>query len=140
MGLGERLEALGRELGEREAAFAEGLREAWARAEELRAEVADALVRFHAAVEKAGAPHLSVDVSAVRVDDKHVRACEFELSRGRHRAIVTVKSRGEVTLVGPFRAGKQEGPCLSFPLAPSDEFTAAFEGFLASVVEDAATP
>ncbi len=140
MGLGERLEALGRELGEREAAFAEGLREAWARAEELRAEVADALVRFHAAAEKAGAPHLGLDLSAVRVDDKHVRACEFELSRGRHRAIVTVKSRGEVTLVGPFRAGKQEGPCLSFPLAPSDEFTAAFEGFLASVVEDAATP
>ena len=29
--------------------------------------------------------------------------------------IVTVKSRGEVTLVGPFHAGKAEGPCKSFP-------------------------
>ena len=140
MGLGERLEQLGQELGEREAAFAEQLQEARARAEELRADVADALTRFHAAAEKAGAPHLSLDVSPVRVDDKHVRSCEFELIRGRHRAIVTVKSRGEVSLVGPFRVGKPEGPCRSFPLAPSDEFAAAFEGFLASFVEDAATP
>ena len=140
MGLAERLEQLGRELGEREAAFAEGHQEARARAEELRADVADALTRFHAAAEKAGAAHLSLDVSPVRVDDKHVRSCEFELIRGRHRAIVTVKSRGEVTLVGPFRVGKPEGPCRSFPLAPSDEFAAAFEGFLASFVEDAATP
>lgn len=140
MGLGERLEGLGRELGEREATFAEVLGQARARAEQLRAGVAEALLRFHAAAEKAGAPHLSVEVSAVRVDDKHVRACEFELSRGRHRAIVTVKSRGEVALVGPFRVGKQEGPCRSFPLAPTDEFAAAFEDFVASFVEDAATP
>ncbi len=140
MGLGERLEALGRELGGREAAFAEGLQKARVRAEELRSDVADALARFQAAAEKAGASYLTLDVSPVRVDDKHVRACEFELSRGRYRAIVTVKSRGEVTLVGPFRAGKEEGPCRSFPVAPSDEFAAAFEGFLASFVEDAASP
>ena len=30
--------------------------------------------------------------------------------------IVTVKSKGEVTLVGPFKAGKQEGPCRSIAL------------------------
>lgn len=140
MGLGERLEALGRELGERESSHAESLDDARKRAEELRAEVAGALDRFHAAADKAGAPHLALDVSTVRVDDKHVRSIEFEMSRGRHRAIVTVKSRGEVTLVGPFRAGKPEGPCRSFPLKPSDEFAAAFETFLASFVEDAATP
>ena len=140
MGLGGRLEALGRELGEREASFAEELGAARGRAEELRAEVADGLLRFHAAAEKAGAPHLELDVSPVRVDDKHIRSYEFELSRGRHRAIVTVKSRAEVTLVGPFRAGKDEGPCRSFPLAPSSEFTSAFETFLASFVEHAATP
>jgi hypothetical protein len=140
MGLGERLEALGRELGERESSFAENLGRARGRADELRAEVADALVRFHAAAEKAGAPHLVIDVSPVRVDDKHVRSCEFELSRGRHRAVVTVKSRGEVTLVCPFRAGKAEGPCRSFPLAASPEFESAFEAFLAAFIEDAATP
>lgn len=140
MGLGDKLEALGREFGEREASFAPALQEARTRAEELRADVSEALARFHGAAEKAGAGHLSFDVSPVRLDDKHVRACEFELSRGRHRAVVTVKSRGEVTLVGPFRAGKPEGPCRSFPLSPSDEFSTAFEGFLASFVEDAATP
>ncbi len=140
MGLGDRLEALGRELGDREAGFSEELREARARAEELRAGVAEVLGRFHAAAGKAGAAHLSLELSAVRVDDKHVRAFEFVLVRGSHRAIVTVKSRGEVTLVGPFQAGKQEGPCRSFPLAPSDEFALAFEAFLASFVEDAVTP
>jgi hypothetical protein len=69
-----------------------------------------------------------------------VRSYQFELSRGRHRAIVTVKSRGEVTLVGPFRAGKTEGPCRSFPLASSQEFEEALARFLVSFVEDAATP
>ena len=140
MGLGERLEALGRELAEREAGSADDLRAARARAEELRADVAQGFEGFHAAIEKVGAGHLSVEISAVRVDDKHVRSCEFELSRGHHRAIVTVKSRGEVTLVGPFRVGKQEGPCLTFPLAGSDEFGAAFEDFLASFLNDAAAP
>lgn len=140
MGLGERLEALGRELGEREAAHAEGLARARHRADELRDEVAAALARFHAAAEKAGAPQLDAVASPVRVDDKHVRSYQFELSRGRHRAIVTVKSRGEVTLVGPFRAGKSEGPCRSFPLDASDEFQEALTSFLVAFVEDAATP
>jgi hypothetical protein len=140
VGLGERLEELGRELGEREADHVEGLAEARTRAEELQAQVAGAIGRFHAAASKAGAPHLAPAVSPVRADDKHVRSCEFELVRGRHRAIITVKSRGEVTLVGPFRAGKPEGPCRSFPLAPSDEFEAALADFLAAFVEDAATP
>lgn len=140
MALGERLEALGRELGEREAAHAEERAAARARAEELREQVAEALGRFQAAAAKAGADFLAPVVSAVRVDDKHVRACQVELSRGRYRAIITVKSRGEVTLVGPFKAGKDEGPCRSFPLAASDEFEVALTAFLVSFVEDAATP
>jgi hypothetical protein len=140
MGLGERLEELGRTLGEREAAHAAAFEFARNRAEELRDQVADALARFHAAASSAGAPQLEPRVSSVRVDDKHVRACEFELSRGRHRAIVTVKSRGEVTLVGPFRAGKTEGPCRSFPLAASDDFESALADFVAAFAEDASTP
>ena len=140
MDLGERLEALGRELGEREAEHAVALDAARKRAEELREQVADALQRFQAAAEKAGSPQLAPVVSAVRPDDKHVRSVQLELSRGRHRAIVTVKSRGEVTLVGPFRMGKNEGPCRSFPLAPSAEFEEALAVFLSSFVEDAATP
>ena len=40
---------------------------------------------------------------------------QFDLRRGRHAAIVTVKSRGDVTLVGPFRAGKVEKDSEAFP-------------------------
>lgn len=138
--LAERLEELGRSLGEREAPHAEGLEQARGRAEKLRGDVAGAIERFHAAAEKAGAPHLEIEVSRVRVDDKHLRSFEFELQRGCHRAIVTVKSRAEVTLVGPFRVGKVEGPCRSFPLAPTGEFDGALADFLAAFVEDAATP
>jgi len=65
---------------------------------------------------------------------------EFELRRGRHRAIVTAKSRGEVTLVGPFRAGKVEGPCKSFPLEAQEELHLALGEFLEQFVEEAATP
>ena len=140
MDLGERLEAAGRALGEREATHSDGLAEAWDRAVALREQVAGALERFRIGADKAGAGHLAPEASEVRVDDKHVRSVQFELSRGRHRAIVTVKSRGEVTLVGPFRAGKSEGPCRSFPLAPSDEFEEALGTFLVSFVEDASTP
>ena len=88
----------------------------------------------------AGAPHLRVDLSETRIDDKHVRAVEFELSRGRYRAIVTAKSRGEVTLVGPFRTGKVEGPCASFPFDAGDEVDAALGDFLTRFLEEAATP
>ena len=138
--LGDRLEALGRSLGEREAAHNEGLQRARDCVSGLRDHVAAAIDRFHAASRKAGAPHLRVEVGEIRPDDKHLRAVEFELSRGRHRAIVTAKSRGEVTLVGPFRAGKVEGPCRSFPFEAQDELHRALGEFLEQFVEEAATP
>jgi hypothetical protein len=138
--LGSRLEALGRTLGVREAEHRAGLDAARACAESLRAEIAAALERFHRAAAEAGAPHLRVDLSEIRPDDKHLRAVEFELGRGRHKAIVTAKSRGEVTLVGPFRSGKNEGPCLTFPLGAGEEVAAALGAFLARFLEEAATP
>ena len=138
--LGDRLEALGRSLGEREAAHRDALQSARSCAAGLRDQVASALDRFHAASQKAGAPHLRVEVGEIRTDDKHLRAVEFELSRGRHRAIVTAKSRGEVTLVGPFRTGKVEGPCRSFPFEAREELQGALGEFLERFVEEAATP
>jgi hypothetical protein len=138
--LDERLEQLGVEIGQREAPHAVALDAARLRAESLQASVAGAISRFNDAVAEQGARQMRVTVSPVRPDDKHLRSFEFELFRGRHRAIVTVKSRAEVTLVGPFRTGKAEGPCRSFPLAPSAEFDQALCEFLASFVEDAATP
>jgi hypothetical protein len=138
--LGARLEALGRELGAREAAFQDELARARAVAEKLRGRIEEGLGRFQRAAAAAGAPHLSAAVSEPRVDDKHVRAVQLDLSRGRYRAIVTVKARGEVTLVGPFQAGKTEGPCRSFPIDSAAEIDTALASFLESFLEQAATP
>ncbi len=138
--LDSRLEQLGRSLGERESAHQAALQAALGCALELRERVAAALERFHAAAAGAGAPHLRIEISEVRADDKHLRAVEFDLQRGRYKAIVTAKSRGEVTLVGPFRLGKVEGPCLSFPFDAKAELGAALEDFLARFLEEAATP
>lgn len=139
--LRERLAALGRVLGEREAPHRAALEEATARCHELHARVRDALDAFHAAAAAAGAPHLVLQVSAPRLDDKHVRACEFEIRRGRHVGLVIAKAKRELTLVGPFRAGSPEGPCLSFSFdAPASELEAALAGFLERLVEEAATP
>ena len=135
-----RLSALGRELGEREAEHEPELERARKCVEALRAEVAAALDGFHRAATAAGAPHLHVELSPVRIDDKHLRSVEFELTRGRYRAIVTAKSRGDVTFVGPFRSGKTEGPCKSFPIDARDEVSAALATFLESFLEEAATP
>jgi hypothetical protein len=135
-----RLTTLGRALGEREAEHAAGLERARKCVDELRAEVAAALDAFHRAAAAAGAPQLQIELSPVRIDDKHVRSVEFELSRGRYRAIVTAKSRGDVTFVGPFRSGKTEGPCKSFPIDAREEVSGALASFLESFLEEAATP
>ena len=138
--LGERLEALGRELGAREAAFREDLARARSVADKLRDRIEEGLGRFQRAAAAAGAPHLHAAVSEPRIDDKHVRAVQLDVSRGRHRAIVTVKARGEVTLVGPFQAGKAEGPCRTFPIDSEAEIDSALASFLESFLEQAATP
>lgn len=138
--LGTQLESLGRTLGAREASHQEALARARSCATALRDQIAEALARFHAGAADAGAPHLCVELSEIRMDDKHLRAVEFDLSRGRHRAIVVAKSRGDVTLVGPFRAGKVEGPCLSFPFEAKTEIQAALVSFLTQFLEEAATP
>jgi hypothetical protein len=136
--LQERLRQLGRELATREREHAGALEEARRKAQQVRAEVAAALEGWHEAV--AGAPQLAVRIGEVRPDDKHIRAVEFDLVRGRHRAIVTVKARGDVTLVGPFHAGKTEGPCKSFPFGADDEIRKALGDFLERFLTDAATP
>ena len=135
-----RFEALGRELGEREAEHGAALEHARDCADRLREQVALALERFHAAATGAGAPHLRAELSPVRLDDKHLRAVEFNLVRGRHKAVVVAKSRGDVTLVGPFHVGKNEGPCKSFPMASEAELQSALADFVALFLEEAASP
>ena len=137
------LARVGKTLGEREATHVAGLEAAHAKANEICASVTHALGAYHAAIEEAGAPHLRVEVGAPRLDEKHVRSYEFELKRGRHRGLFILKSRGELTLVGPFRTGKTEGPCRSFPFSDdgsSAEIENALVDFISSFLEEAATP
>jgi hypothetical protein len=138
--LPERLENLGRTLGEREATHARELEAARNQADALRIRVEEALERFHTAAGRAGAPHLRIELSEIRVNDKHLRAVEFDLTRGRHKAIVVAKSAGKITLVGPFSSGKPEGPCKSLPFDSTAEISAALGDFIAAFIEEAATP
>ena len=135
-----RLAEIGRKLAGREAEHADGLAAARRAAERLHALVREGLSGFHEGVKEGGAEHLDVALSEPRPDDKHLRSVQFDLRRGRHTAIITVKSRGEVTLVGPFRSGKTEGPCLSFPFGAEAELEAGLLEFLARFLEEAATP
>ena len=139
MGLNERLAAAGRQLVERESQYVSDLDAAWECARKLHGRLSAALEVFHAEVMER-APQLALTLAEPVLDEKHLRAVQFQLERGRHRAIVTVKSRGEVTLVGPFRLGKSEGPCRSFPFAAETELEAALEDFMLAFVEEAATP
>jgi hypothetical protein len=131
---------LGKALGEREAAHREAIGEAWRRAGALRLEIGAALDTFAKAAAHAGAPQLAVQLGEIRTDDKHLRSVQFDMARGRNRAVVTVKSRGEITLVGPFHAGKVEGPCKSFPYAADDELKTALGDFLEKFLTEAANP
>jgi len=138
--LRERMASLGRVIGAREAANADALGEAFAVAKRLHGLVADALEAFHTALEAAGGKHLHVMLGVPRLDEKHVHAVQFELLRGRAVAIVTVRSRGEVTLVGPFAAGKAEGPCQKISWDDAASVEQALENFLARFVDEATKP
>jgi hypothetical protein len=136
----ERLAAKGRALGERESPYRAALDAARVRCEALHRQACAALEAFRDATDRAGAPHLALELSAPRLDDKHVRAVEFEVRRGRHVGLVVVKARGDVTFVGPFRTGGVEGPCHSLPADDPGAVERALGEFLEQVAEEAATP
>jgi len=142
--LGARLAARGRALAQREAGHGDALARARAVADALHAQVAAALDAYHAATRSA--PQLAVQQGAVRHDEKHLHAFEFDVRRGRHRVIVVVKSRGEVTLVGPFHMGKDEGPCRRIAFGDADlespgaALTQGLGDLLEAFLEEAATP
>jgi hypothetical protein len=139
LSLSERIETIARAVVKREAVHQEELERAREKARSLHATVEEALGRFNAIVGE-DLPDLRVELTPPRIDDKHLRAIEFDLERGRHRAIVLVKSKGEVTLVGPFRTGKNEGPCRTFPFDADDELGDALGDFLERFLEEAAAP
>jgi len=139
LNLNERIEAIAEDVAKREESHSEAMAQARTKAGELHGVVSTAIERFNDTVSNR-VPELHIDVSAPRIDDKHIHAVEFELGRGRHRAVVTVKSKGEVTLVGPFRTGKKEGPCRSFPVAASDDIEDAMGDFLERFLQEAVSP
>ena len=139
MSLEDRMAAIARAVTEREAKYADDRARAQAKAAALHGQVSAAVSRFNDVVSQA-VPDLRVEVSPPRIDDKHLHATQFDLERGRHRAIVTIKSKGEVTLVGPFRAGKNEGPCRSFPFDAEAELEDALGDFLERFLEEAVAP
>ena len=133
------MEELARGILAREERHEEDLARAREKAAALHARVVAAVDRFNGAI-AAEAPGLQLTVNPPRLDDKHAHAVQFDLERGRHRAIVTVKSKAEVTLVGPFKAGKAEGPCRTFPFAENEALHDALGDFLERFVEEATTP
>ena len=139
MNLNDRIKTIAEDLANRELAQRDAIDSASEKADELHGRVDSAIALFNETL-GGSAPYLRIDVSPTRVDDKHLHAIEFNLERGRHRAVVTVKSKGVVTMVGPFRAGKKEGPCLSFPIAASEDIDDALGDFLERFLEAAATP
>jgi hypothetical protein len=139
LSLNDRVEALARQLATRETNHAEAIEKAQYKAAELHREVSAAIEHFNAIVGQS-VPHLEVGVSTPRVDDKHLHAIEFDLERGAHRGVVTVKAKGEVTLVGPFRRGKAEGPCRSFAFGAQADLDDALGDFLERFLEEAAAP
>ena len=139
MSLIDRIETIAHELADREAAHLESLAVAREKAKALYDRIEEVVHRFNDILSEK-APHLRVDVKPPRVDDKHLHAIEFDLERGRHRAVVTVKSKGEITLVGPFRQGRKEGPCRTFPIDDDEEIEAALGDFLERFLEEAASP
>lgn len=139
MSLEERLKTIAEGIVEREKRHAEDMANAATKLEALRSTVASAIDAFNGAV-AADVPHLSITVSAVRLDEKHLHAHELELARGRHRALVIAKSKAEFTLVGPFKTGKNEGPCRTFPFTAESDLEDALEDFLERFLEEATTP
>ncbi len=138
MALNERLKAIGEALRDREMGNAEALSVAWKRIEEIHGRVKDGLAGFESGAGDVG--HLAVSLSEPRVDDKHLHAVQFDVSRGRHRVIVTAKTKGVVTLVGPFRDGDTEGPCKRIDLDDDAAIDAGLEAVLADFLEAAFAP
>jgi hypothetical protein len=134
---GKEFAELAARLAERDRALAEPLAEARAAAEELRGHAERALARFTDAARAEGAEHLTdFTLGPVRPDDKHVDALEFSVRRGRWELICVAKAGRKFTLVGPFKRGKPEKPCLDYPLS-GDELRAGLEARLLELIRAA---
>jgi hypothetical protein len=105
--------------------------------EALRSCALDAIQAFVRSAREHGGAHLTdVGVGPVEPDEKHVDCLQFQVMRGRWKLTCVGKTRGVVTVVGPFRHGEPEKPCAEFPL-PSAEAEAGLEDRLLALLREA---
>jgi hypothetical protein len=132
-----RLEELAERLAERDRDLAEPLERAWSCTRDLREKASAAAEVFRRAARERGAEHLAnLEVGAVEPDEKHVDCVQFRISRGRFEALCVGKPAGKVTLVGPYRRGRPEKPCVDFPLEGA-EVERGLEDLVVKLIEEA---
>ncbi|MEE8558248.1 MAG: hypothetical protein V3T14_10225 [Myxococcota bacterium] len=93
----------------------------WDACERLRSVAAAAVEAFAETARSRGTPHLAdLVVDPVEPDEKHVDCLQVRVRRGRWEGLLLAKSKGKVTLVGPFRRGDPEKPCRDFALTGAE--------------------
>ncbi len=133
----ERFEELARQLSTRDRELSGDLARARTAAETLRAHAQACVEVFQATVCKEGADHLGhIEVGPVEPDAKHVDCLQFIVARGRFEAACVAKARGLITLVGPYKRGKTEKPCVDQPLS-GPEVEAGVEQLLLELIRQA---
>ncbi|MFI5316148.1 MAG: hypothetical protein ACHQ6T_10625 [Myxococcota bacterium] len=136
----QRFRKLAEELAERDPGLSLRLRDARDAARSLRAAAFDAVEAFRQRAAEIGAGYLgNIEVSTVEPDDKHLDAVQFRVSRGRLELLCVAIARGEgkLRLVGPFKRGKDEGPCAEAGLRGPDVET-LLEERIAALLREAA--
>jgi hypothetical protein len=134
-----RFRTLAEELAAREPDLARRLARTREAASALRESAAQAVEAFRSRATELGAAHLGhITVSPLEPDEKHVDAIQFRISRGRLELLCVAIARGEgkVRVVGPFKRGKQEGPCAEAGLT-GPEIESLLEERLAALVREA---
>ena len=135
----QRFRKLAEELAAREPDLPGRLVRASAAAGALREAAARAVESFRSRAAELGASQLlSLEVSPVEPDEKHVDALQFRIARGRTEllCIAVARGAGKMRVVGPFKRGKQEGPCADAGLT-GPEVESLLEERLAALVREA---
>jgi len=136
----QRFRKLAEELAERDPSLAARLRHVRDAARVLRDSAFEAVEAFRQRASEIGAPYLgNIEVSPVEPDEKHQDAVQFRISRGRLEVICVAIARGEgkMRVVGPFKRGKEEGPCAEAALRGAEVET-LLEERIAALVREAA--
>jgi hypothetical protein len=118
----EGIEQLARELSQRDKGLEQELEQTRVGALALHERASRAVARFTEIVTAEAAGHLGgLETSPLEPDEKHVDCLQFKVRRGRWEIVLVAKARPgddpKVTLVGPYKKGKQETPCHDHALA-----------------------